>query len=68
MKDIKFNKLMKNTENTYKERNESDSFMDSIHKYKKSFKKEKFKNNSKSTAESFEKFSLYKDKFFEIFK
>lgn len=36
--------------------------------YRKSFSKEKFSNNSKSTAESFEKFALYKDKFFEIFK
>jgi len=36
--------------------------------YSNSFKKEKFKNDSKSTAEAFEKFSLYKEKFFEIFK
>ena len=68
MKDTKFNKLMKNTENIYKEKDNSISFMDSINKYKQSFKKEKFKNNSKNTAESFEKFALYKDKFFEIFK
>ena len=30
--------------------------------------KEKFKNNSKNTAESFEKIYFYKDKFFDIFK
>jgi len=39
-----------------------------ISKYNNSFYKEKFKNNSKNTSESFEKFSLYKEKFFEIFK
>lgn len=38
-----------------------------VMKYANSFKKEKFKNNSKDTAESFEKFKLYKEKFFEIF-
>ena len=37
-------------------------------KYSRSFNKEKFKNNSKNTAESFEKFALYKEKFFELFK
>ena len=37
-------------------------------KYYRSFNKEKFKNNSKSTSESFEKYSLYKEKFFELFK
>ena len=28
----------------------------------------KFKNNSQSTAESFEKFGFYKDKLFDLFK
>ena len=36
------------------------NFMDEITNYNKSFKKEKFKNNSKSTAESFGKFAFYK--------
>jgi hypothetical protein len=36
--------------------------------YNKSFTKEKFKNNSNNTSESFEKFALYKEKFFELFK
>ena len=36
--------------------------------YKESFNKEKFKNNSKNTAESFEKFAFYKEQFFNIFK
>ena len=39
----------------------------SLSDYSKSFKKEKFNNNSKNTAESFEKFAFYKEKFFEIF-
>ena len=39
-----------------------------FYKYNNSFKKEKYKNNSKSTAYSFEKFAFYKEKFFEIFK
>jgi len=39
-----------------------------LNNYYNSFNKEKFNNNSKNTAESFEKFSLYKEKFFEIFK
>ena len=39
-----------------------------LFKYNKSFSKEKFKNNSKNTAESFEKFALYKEKFFELFR
>ena len=39
-----------------------------LNKYYQSFNKEKFKNNSKDTRESFEKFALYKEKFFELFK
>ena len=39
-----------------------------LYLYNKSFSKEKFKNNSKNTRESFEKFALYKEKFFELFK
>lgn len=36
--------------------------------YYKSFKKEKFSASSGSTAEALDKFKLYKEKFFEIFK
>lgn len=36
--------------------------------YYKSFKKEKFSAKSDSTADSFEKLNLYKEKFFDIFK
>jgi hypothetical protein len=36
--------------------------------YYESFNKEKFANNSENTRESLEKFKLYKDKLFEIFK
>ena len=43
--------------------NNPNSFLD----YKKSFSKEKFKNNSKNTSESIEKFAFYKQKFYEIF-
>ena len=39
-----------------------------LYSYKQSFNKEKFKNNSKNTRESLEKFALYKEKFFELFK
>ena len=39
-----------------------------LYLYNKSFSKEKFKNNSQNTRESFEKFALYKEKFFELFK
>jgi len=36
--------------------------------YYKSFKTEKFSANSKSTAEALDKFKLFKEKFFDIFK
>uniref|UniRef100_A0A6C0HM80 Uncharacterized protein n=1 Tax=viral metagenome TaxID=1070528 RepID=A0A6C0HM80_9ZZZZ len=36
--------------------------------YYKSFKKEKFKASSGSTAEALDKFKLFKEKFFDIFK
>jgi hypothetical protein len=67
-KSISFDYLMKKSEALAKKHNSQSSFLDSINKYRKSFNHAKFKNNSKNTAEAFEKFSLYKDKFFEIFK
>ena len=67
-KNVSFDYLMKKSEALAKKHNSQSSFLDSINKYRKSFNHAKFKNNSKNTAEAFEKFSLYKDKFFEIFK
>ena len=66
--EITFDVLMKKTENFTKEKDKLLSFTDSIDKYKKSFNNKKFKNNSTNTAESFEKFALYKDKFLDLFK
>jgi hypothetical protein len=45
-----------------------ESMKNELYLYNKSFSKEKFKNNSQNTRESFEKFGLYKEKFFELFK
>jgi hypothetical protein len=66
--DITFDELVKSSESFSKEKDKLYSITDSISKYKKSFKNSKFKNNSANTAEALEKFSLYKAKFFEIFK
>jgi len=66
--DATFNDLMKKSEAFSKEKDKLASFTDTIEKYKKSFNNKKFKNNSKNTAESFEKFALYKEKFFDLFK
>ena len=67
-KDITFDELIKHSEDFKKRKDSTPNFADSIIKYKNSFNNKKFKNNSQDTAESFEKFYLYKDKFFEIFK
>lgn len=45
-----------------------DYIKNELMKYYNSFKKEKFANNSPSTREALNKFPLYKEKFFEIFK
>ena len=63
-----FDDVFKATENMDPDRLSLLSINADLSKYYNSFKKEKFKNNSKNTAESFEKFGLYKEKFFEIFK
>ena len=65
---ITFDDLFKATENMEPEKLSVASMQKELTRYNNSFKKEKFKSNSKSTAEAFEKFSLYKEKFFEIFK
>jgi hypothetical protein len=65
--DISFDELVKSSENFSKEKDKLSNITDSILNYKNSFKHSKFKNNSASTAEAFEKFGLYKEKFLEIF-
>ena len=63
-----FDNIMKRSEDFTKRKDSMPDFMSVFNKYKKSFSKEKFKNNSKSTGEALKKFSLYKEKLFEIFK
>ena len=63
-----FDDLLKQTEKMDPDKYTLANMRKTILDYNNSFKKEKFKNNSKNTSESLEKFSLYKEKFFEIFK
>lgn len=63
-----FDDLFKATENMDPDKLTIESMQKELSKYYDTFKKEKFKNNSKSTAESFEKFKFYKEQFFNIFK
>jgi hypothetical protein len=65
---ITFEDLLKASEKLNTKKISFENIGEQISKYNNSFYKEKFKNNSKNTSESFEKFSLYKEKFFEIFK
>ena len=67
-KSITFDELISNSEKFAKEKDNLESITDALEKYKKIFKSNKFKNNSQSTAESFEKFGFYKEKLFELFK
>jgi len=67
-KSISFDELISNSEKFAKEKDNLESITDALEKYKKIFKSNKFKNNSQSTAESFEKFGFYKEKLFELFK
>jgi len=62
-----FEDLLNETEQMNPEKYSLANIHKSLSDYSKSFKKEKFNNNSKNTAESFEKFAFYKEKFFEIF-
>lgn len=66
-KTTTFDDLITKTENM-SNNNSIANFSKKLREYKDSFNSAKFKNDSKSTAESFEKFALYKEKFFEIFK
>ena len=63
-----FDELFKATEDMDSDKFSISNMQKELSKYYDSFKKEKFKNNSKSTAESFEKFAFYKEQFFNIFK
>ena len=67
-KKASFDDLFKATENMDPNRYSMTSIFNNLSDYKESFNKEKFKNNSKTTAEAFEKFSFYKEQFFNIFK
>ena len=60
--------LIEKSEKFTKKKDEYNLSIDSLMKYKDSFNHPKFKNNSKNTAESFEKFAFYKAKFLELFK
>ena len=62
-----FDDLFKAAEEIDPDRLSISNMQKNLSDYNDSFKKEKFKNNSKNTAEAFEKFGFYKEKFFEIF-
>ena len=67
-KTTTFDDIIKMTENIDPDKYSIENMYKKLEDYKASFNKEKFKNNSKSTAESFEKFAFYKEQFFNIFK
>jgi len=63
-----FDDLFKATEKMDADKLSVENMNNNLSDYYNSFKKERFKNNSKNTAESFEKFAFYKEQFFNIFK
>ena len=67
-KSVTFDEMVSKSEKFAKEKDDLESITDALSKYKKVFNAKKFKNDSKSTAESFEKFHFYKEKLFELFK
>lgn len=67
-KTTTFDDIISITENIDPNKYSIDNMYKNLSDYKESFNKEKFKNNSKSTAESFEKFAFYKEQFLNIFK
>jgi hypothetical protein len=67
-KSTTFDDIISITETIDPNKYSIDNMYKNLSDYKSSFNKEKFKNNSKSTAESFEKFAFYKEQFFNIFK
>jgi len=66
--NVTFEDLLKQTENMHPENYSVSNIKNNFFKYVNSFNKDKFKNISGTTTESLEKFSYFKDKFFEIFK
>ena len=67
-KTTTFDDIISITETIDPKKYSIDNMYKNLSDYKASFNKEKFKNDSKSTAESFEKFAFYKEQFFNIFK
>jgi len=65
---ITFEDLIKDAEDIDPEKYTVSNIKNSFFKYVNSFNKEKFKNVSGTTTESLDKFSYFKNKFFEIFK
>jgi len=65
---ITFEDLIKDEEDIDPEKYTVSNIKNSFFKYVNSFNKEKFKNVSGTTTESLDKFSYFKNKFFEIFK
>jgi hypothetical protein len=65
---VTFEDLLKETEDMDPEKYSVSNIKNNFFKYINSFNKDKFKNISGTTTESLEKFSYFKDKFFEIFK
>jgi hypothetical protein len=63
-----FDDIIKASENMDPDKISINNIFNKISEYKQSFDKVKFKNNSKTTAEAFEKFGLYKEQFYNIFK
>ena len=66
-KKATFDDIIKASENMDPDKISINNIFSNISEYKQSFDKAKFKNNSKTTAEAFEKFGLYKEQFFNIF-
>lgn len=65
---VTFEDLLKETEDMHPENYSVSNIKNNFFKYVNSFNKDKFKNVTGTTTESLEKFSYFKDKFFEIFK
>lgn len=63
-----FEDLIKEAEDIDPEKYSIYNIKKDFFKYINSFNKDKFKNVTGTTTESLEKFSFFKDKFFEIFK
>jgi len=67
-KKVSFEDLIKETEDIDVNKHKLYNLKNSFFKYIESFNKDKFKNVSGTTSESLEKFTYFKEKFFEIFQ